>query len=737
MAYEIFRFSVLRAAEKVDAPEPISLPAADVLKANGLVGIPVSDRIGMISEMLIDDRFSIAGTNLALSMFEGDSDRVEVVADGLDVDSDILVFEFRDRDGNIVKHPAIRPMGISDLYLIEQTPLRYEAGEISHVENVLASERRVRKHVFVNEREVRIEDETVVETASENSLATEERFELKASLEEVTKRDTEFSTSVEAKGKYGPTVEVAAKVGFSMRNAREKSAETASSYAKNVTEQAVTKTIEKQRSMRSERVLTRLEQSNTHEFDNTGSTQHIRGIYQYLDKVYQCDLVNHGPRFFFEFVVPSPGALLREYSRRQSATPVNKPKKPTTHLDDINPENFSSIVSRFGLTGVEPPPRSRVVASAEPIADKDDSKSGSRKVYLAGKIEVPQGLVATSAEFTIIAWRNASTDPRIDLHVGKASIIFSGGKVANLREGRDTPIETVTLEGIGDVGGEVSYSIRVEHDSEFIATIDLVCEPSEQAMQAWQLAVYSAIQQKYQDELAQWQAEQIDTAGLEFFDEEGATPSAELRMIEREELKRLCLQMLGQQATSLDPLAEGAIFETDKGDFPLEEGLHSLPRIQMDKLGNFTNEVLFAEQAFEWEALLFSLYPYYWHEQSEWRDMFKLHHDDPQHKRFLKAGAARVLVPIRQNFERRVHDFVALGVASLDYQTERKISSPDFVHVLEELIDADHQRSAKEGGDDVTDGPLYPFTVSTWETTLPTSLVILRTEDDLPSWEER
>ena len=100
--------------------------------------------------------------------------------------------------------PNIKPIGIGDLKLVKQKLLRYEAGEIAHIENVMATETRSREH-----RRLRRTEETLTleeERTEENSrdLQSTERFELQQETEKTIKTDTKFEIGAELTVNYGP-----------------------------------------------------------------------------------------------------------------------------------------------------------------------------------------------------------------------------------------------------------------------------------------------------------------------------------------------------------------------------------------------------------------------------------------------------------------------------------------------------------------------------------------------------
>jgi hypothetical protein len=55
----------------------------------------------------------------------------------------------------------------------------------------------------------------------------------------------------------------------------------------------------------------------------------------------------------------------------------------------------------------------------------------------------------------------------------------------------------------------------------------------------------------------------------------------------------------------------------------------------MDDYGSF---VKFMEQAFEWNLMSYSFYPYYWANRDEWAEMYKFDSNDAVFRSFMQAG---------------------------------------------------------------------------------------------------
>lgn len=88
---------------------------------------------------------------------------------------------------------------------------------------------------------------------------------------------------------------------------------------------------------------------------------------------------------------------------------------------------------------------------------------------------------------------------------------------------------------------------------------------------------------------------------------------------------------------------------------------------------------------------------------------------------FLRAGAARVVVPVRPGFEQAMALYLATGIIWNGSHVPQ-IGDPLYVSIIQELQE---QQDAKPGG--VPEG-------EPWEVRLPTTLVILQKDAMLPDF---
>jgi hypothetical protein len=263
----------------------------------------------------------------------------------------------------------IRPIGIGDLKVLKQSLLGYKVGEISHIHNIMKGETKDRTHrkLEKTEESSNFFNEDTSDKQTENE--TTNRFEIKKETESVIK--TDINVGVNANLTYkNDLVGITATVGgnFAYNNSRQDAEKTASNYARDIMEKAVTNI--QNRSSRS-RTITRIfetEEINKHSFTNTGQTAtHVSGIYRWLDKKYSAQLYNYGKRMMFEFVIPEPAAFYVMSKLKAVEFDINAPVKPavpqyqpvdvripgneihTLYPNSISEANFNNLRQKYDL----------------------------------------------------------------------------------------------------------------------------------------------------------------------------------------------------------------------------------------------------------------------------------------------------------------------------------------------------------------------------------------------------
>jgi hypothetical protein len=181
----------------------------------------------------------------------------------------------------------LEPSSVGQLLITRQQIKRYEAVEISHVENVLKSESRSRstRRLTRTEESFEVEEERTEE--EERDLQTTERMELQNEIEKTIADSRAFEVGGSISAGYGPFVQVEAHTNYETDSSTEQTESKSSEFAKEMSERAAKKVSERIRTTQTRTTLEEFEENNSHGFDNSQGDGHISGIYQWLDRVYE------------------------------------------------------------------------------------------------------------------------------------------------------------------------------------------------------------------------------------------------------------------------------------------------------------------------------------------------------------------------------------------------------------------------------------------------------------------
>ena len=633
----------------------------------------------------------------------------------------------------------ITPLGIGDLKVVKQTLLAYVAGEVAHIENVLKGESKERTHRKLDRTETTIftsEEET---KDTQRDTQSTDRFELKREAEQTLKEDMSIKAGLTVTASYGPVVATATG-DFAYSTSKQESQKNSSNFAREVVDRSVTKVQTKTRNERTTKTLNEVEEINRHLLDNgQPSTAHVTGIYRWVDKRYRAQVYNYGVRLLLEFIIPEPAAFYRA-THAGAAPKVNGiPPHPFVKdpnimvtpgavglgrigspvpltAEDITEVNYLRYAARYGAAGViTPPPLFTYIGLA--LAPTEGLGLGNAFSVASKDFVVPTGYKLNSYSVAAsILWDNY---PQFNLQIR--------GDVWELQNSNGGGGPPILKDQRGDVAGDnaqvagsVPVSVACYDIHKFAINIQGVCLRTDQAMAAWRIdtfgkiqTAYQALQTAYDQKVTQAES----TAGITI---EGQNPAAN-RMVEKNELKKLCITMMtGQHFKQFGAMTEPPDDAERPPEVDIYEALYEGPIIQ------------FFEQAFEWEQMTYLYYPYFWGRKKNWAKAANLSDPDPLFQQFLSAGAARVLVPVPLAYVASVRYLLQnpLGETELRKKVWRGGEPPTiddkdglFVSIAEEMRNqTDDLAGAKPEG--------LP-----WEFTLPTTLVWLQPDDKLPTFE--
>ena len=671
---------------------------------------------------------------------------------------------------------------VGDLLVVQQELLRYEAAEIADIENILAKERKLHVHHYkeLQEQETTITTEHEEDRTHDNQ--TTDRQELSQEASRQVQTQMAFGAGVSVSASYG-SVQIAANVNFSYATSSAESNRSASTFSKEVVDRSVQtikdRRIEQRRSLRRQKMLDR----NEHELNNETS-ENIIGIYQWVEKVYEAATFNYGRRMMLDMTVPEP-ALYLQFAQKLAAAAIVSADPPPA-LEIVDPANgvtreitaddigelidISELASRFRVRGLRPPPPRWAITSlklgedAQPPADKTADQLQTLFTK-ADYIKVPVNYVPSWYKATVnllinfgqndsIVSANTGSNATRDTYsrnigngpdgtqlphwtaysrnVAGVNTLAVGPFLDDLIAGLPNTIShafseqqqltgAVALADTGDPSqpGTIPVALSVLGSPIYVATVTLVSERTEAAYKAWQLEQYEALVTaweawKQEFETAVRAAQNAAASNAAY---PASTNSALADSQISTEMRRLFLQMLQVPGIGVG----GAVSQPDLSDptAPVP------PQLNPTLAAAIGRQIQFVEQAFEWPQLTYRLYPYYWKPQTAWPAAMSINDPNPAFGDFLRAGSARMVVPVRPGFEIAVCSHLGIN-PPLPWGAGKPpiIDADPYISIAEEI---------KSAQTDLT----IPQRVDTpWIVRLPTTLVKLKEDSELPIFRE-
>ena len=542
-------------------------------------------------------------------------------------------------------------LGIADLLMLEQRLSRYQLGEISHIENVLRTEQRSRRFRTKDSTEVSQLNQTETTTDKEQDLSSDERFQLQTESQTVINETTSKDAGLTVHASYGPSVDATANYNTSSGTSSQQSNQTASNYAREVSSKAVQRVQSRTLTSRTVTTLHVATEDNRHAFDNSKGTDDIVGVYRFVDKIYEAQIVNYGKRLMLEFIVPEPAAFLRFALTNRPIETVTavKPDMPgycqgdgvtfaPLQATDLTSDNYLFWAAKYGAQDVTSAPPAIVLAQG---AKKAPDSMPTADTVLIGSdtfdVAVADGYLAQKAYVNIYGETQQGTH-RIVVQIQDQQITYS--------EPSDDGL--VTLDLLPTAALSVTVNSMRFYNWEVLVTA--LCTRSAEKYQDWQLKTFSSIMNAHND-LKSAYDQAVREAQLQAADPTGNTgtnPESK-RIMQQVELKKGCLSLLTGQRFDL-------FNAVNRNVAPY--GYPEIDFIEAKAEGVYISAF---EQSFEWNNMVYLFYPYFWGQKVDWPTISQLSDTDPVFQQFLQAGAARVQVPVRPGFEAGVLSYLSTG----------------------------------------------------------------------------
>jgi hypothetical protein len=519
----------------------------------------------------------------------------------------------------------IAPYALGDLQMVQQRLVGYALGDIARVESVMAGERREsihRKKTSVAQTVARETTDDTRRKSTVRSLAmTSELSRAVADVLQTTSYgDNGFNVTYGTGSPPGATLSggwsIETRPGPNGPSQRE-----VARAVQRVVEQAADRVARRVIETRTTSRVESIEDEAISVFDNTAGGAARRGIWRWLDEIYQATIVRYGNRLVFELLVADPAA---GYAAREAEQPhdCSPPIPPPESFEHITRRGFPWLAARYPSDAlVLPPPARRMVSGW--------ARSGSPLT-----LAVPEGYAARSAVVSYVVAPGGGT-LEVRGVVGNTAVeldVTASGSTTLQLAGESGAVQVLLLTS----GPACSPPLELDPVQ---LSVEITADLTAAAMDAWRLRTFQTIQAAYGAQLEAWHSH----GGVDAAPGGSLPPRFGWRAIERRELTRGAIDLLFQ-----------TLHDRTGGD---DDGPSGLPRgVDFAQ----PRQLQFFERSFEWRELS---YRFFQAGPRRGRAAARLGGlgDDRFHE-FLDADWAQLLVPVSPAEAMSVLYFLASGM---------------------------------------------------------------------------
>ncbi|MBU8884077.1 hypothetical protein KSK37_13365 [Kaistella sp. DKR-2] len=593
------------------------------------------------------------------------------------------------------KHFGVKRLGIADYLKVEQSVHAYVPGEVSNIENVMASELRHKSSTSREYSEITDSTSKSQETEKMSDTAKTSRTDMQTEVARELDRQQsiEAHTSFSAEGGRWKF-----EVGGSYANntAQHDSTRQAVAKSQEITERALERVLSKISEERVEKIIREYTETNVHEFDNRGKVmattdgesahpQHITGVYRWVDKKMKNQIYNYGKRTMFEFMIPEPSRLhqLATSSAKQTFTEPVDPRVTTMPSADVDEAVLRYWANMYGVQPTELPKE-----NIEHHIPYEWFKLKRSQEQRFKELSIPENYAAKDVtvyfgyEYGYMLVSN-----------------FKGGDMALPYVGNGSIDSNYFVTGL-NITEKFIFKYQGFGVDSFNVTFKFNCKLSDAFMLSWKkeqfnkiIAAYNVAKEKFDADVKA----AAESAAAQEKDNK-AKASIFYRNTEANVLKHNCIAYLLQTYNTL-----GKAMSVDDGTL-----MQSFSMKFGDDLDQYTALAKFMEQAFEWNVMDYTFYPYYWANKNHWQDLYLSEEIDPLFRSFLQAGMARVIVTVKPGFENAVQFFMTTGRIWNGGEVP-VIGDPLYLSIVDELRQPTGEPQGKY-----------------WITRIPTTLTILQ-----------
>lgn len=545
------------------------------------------------------------------------------------------------------RRSSIRAVGVMELITLETKFIRFALTDIAHIDSIIqgstheTSTRVLKTQELVSSSEQETSTETTEEQGSTESESLES--EVSKQLDNETTRnfgknsslDNTLTVSGGVGVKFSNSTKIAMQMnaGVNQKESRTAAQRETSKLAKEVVNKAIS-VVKKRTLKKAQETLREETETLDRRLLQSQPDQHTIAVYRFMEKVQMVQPMSHGRRMMLEAFVYDPAAPL--VSAHALGGETNVLPAPPTRVKRAAAQFYAM---RYGLEASALPPPA-VVWKEFAFGEKAEGKS----FVTTHQIEVPEGYGLRA--WTVIAWYNptARSGASFDLGIGTQRYDPTG------------------KGGNGRTWGPVETNLRQKRPGAPLPTGQIPVTVHGKGMDSWSVAI---------------------TAEFEFV-EEGAWEVSFVRALREAHAQRASEAMVSR--SSADLTAGLASPGTTKEVIRNRMKLASIQMLHP----NFRHHAVFFEKAIDWSRMEYSFMPSFWGNAETQAREFEDSSPDPHYNAFLRAGAARVMIPVYPGYESAVLYLLETG------QVWEAHPDPDEKNDIPEPALADHRDVLQE-----------------------------------------
>lgn len=598
---------------------------------------------------------------------------------------------------------GMKNIGVADYLKVEQSTYCYVEGDVAHIENIMAREYKERS----TRRLKRSESQTTKSTESEKEKLTDttttDRHEMQSEISKILQESKDFATQAGAYANWGikdNKFGMTANASYATHNSKEESNRQAVTEAKDITARALDRIVTKVKEERIDKILEEFEENNKHGFDNTKGSNHVVGVYRWVDKVVKNQIFNYGKRMMFEFMIPEPAKLhtlgVTMIDESEKLTKPVDPRTSSTH----KMENFTSLsngvlgetilkywISKYNVE-IDKKQEDFIYigkAFSNTVGDSVSNAEWDEAIAGNAEIQVPENYVTIAAKGFVQSGGEGTLG-----HFLRVGGVYMTG--AELTVNNFYPTIPVSFSSLGSHAVDVNVSVK--------------CQLTQASKDAWLQSTFNKIIEAYEIDLEKYNQvlAEAKALGVQI---KGSNPGF-YRKIENTILRKNCISYMINQNTNT-ALTFGKGKYHNNGYSTGQDFLNTDIKVD-SSLDQYAAFVKFMEQAFEWDIMSYYLYPFYWGDRKKWTDMYQFDDNDPTFRAFMQSGMARVIITVRPGFEEAVRHFLATGQIWSGGEVP-VIDDPMFLSIVDEMRAAVGEKQGEP-----------------WREKIPTALTILQAD---------